>query len=69
MKRFALKLIRFYQVAISPNKPTLCRFVPSCSHYGYEAVERHGVVKGCWLTLKRISRCHPLNEGGYDPVP
>ncbi len=69
MKRLALGLIRFYQTAISPNKPTLCRYVPSCSQYGYEAIEKHGVVKGGWLTAKRICSCHPLAKGGVDPVP
>ncbi|HEY49404.1 MAG TPA: membrane protein insertion efficiency factor YidD [Dehalococcoidia bacterium] len=69
MKRLALIFIRFYQVAISPNTPSSCRFVPSCSHYGYEAIDKYGVVKGGWLTAKRICRCHPLNRGGFDPVP
>jgi putative membrane protein insertion efficiency factor len=69
VKRIALGLIRFYQAAISPNMPTMCRFSPSCSQYGYEAVERHGLVKGVWLTAGRICRCHPLSKGGFDPVP
>ncbi len=69
LKRFALISVRFYQVAISAYGPSNCRFVPSCSRYGYEAIDRYGLVKGGWLTLKRICRCHPLNEGGFDPVP
>ncbi|MGB3128635.1 MAG: membrane protein insertion efficiency factor YidD [Dehalococcoidia bacterium] len=69
MKRFALSLIRLYQLAISVNTPKSCRFVPSCSQYGYEAVEKYGVVKGGWLIAWRICRCHPLGKGGVDPVP
>ncbi|MBM3157580.1 MAG: membrane protein insertion efficiency factor YidD [Chloroflexi bacterium] len=69
MKQFALKLIRFYQLAISPGRPTACRFVPSCSQYGYEAIEKHGMVKGGWLVARRLCRCHPLVKGGVDPVP
>ena len=69
MKRFALSLIRLYQLAISTNTPKSCRFVPSCSQYGYEAIEKYGVVKGGWLTARRICRCHPLGRGGVDPVP
>jgi hypothetical protein len=69
MKRLALALIRFYQTAISPGRPPLCRYVPSCSQYGYEAVEKYGMVRGGWLTAKRLCRCHPLAKGGVDPVP
>ena len=69
MKRLALGLIRFYQTAISPNKPALCRYVPSCSQYGYEAIEKYGIAKGGWLVTKRICRCHPLAKGGVDLVP
>ena len=69
MKRFALNLIRFYQMAISANTPPSCRFVPSCSQYGYEAIEKYGVAKGSWLIVRRICRCHPLGEGGVDLVP
>ena len=69
MKRLALGLIRFYQTAIYPNKPVLCRYVPSCSQYGYEAIERYGIAKGGWLVAKRICRCHPLAKGGVDLVP
>jgi len=49
--------------------PPSCRFEPSCSTYGYQAIEKHGLIKGGWLTIKRIGRCHPFNPGGYDPVP
>ncbi|MFZ0548972.1 MAG: membrane protein insertion efficiency factor YidD [Candidatus Promineifilaceae bacterium] len=69
MKRIPLLLIRFYQLTFSRVLPPSCRFTPSCSHYGYEAIEKYGIIKGGWLTIKRIARCHPLNPGGYDPVP
>ncbi len=69
MKRISLALIRFYQRALSPALPASCRFYPSCSEYTYQAVEKYGAVRGGWLGLRRISRCHPWNAGGYDPVP
>jgi putative membrane protein insertion efficiency factor len=69
MKRFALVLIRLYQNTISRALPPSCRFTPSCSHYTYEAIEKYGFARGGWLGVKRIARCHPLNPGGYDPVP
>jgi putative membrane protein insertion efficiency factor len=62
-------LIRAYQLSISPLLGARCRFYPSCSHYALEAIERHGVGRGSWLTLRRVGRCHPLCAGGYDPVP
>jgi putative membrane protein insertion efficiency factor len=68
MKQAALALIRFYQVAISPHFPPSCRYYPTCSAYAYEAVEKHGFVKGSFLAFKRILRCHPFHSGGYDPV-
>ncbi len=68
--RYVLKyLIRGYQLAISPLLGPRCRFYPSCSHYAIEAIETHGALRGMWLTIKRISRCHPWHEGGFDPVP
>jgi uncharacterized protein len=68
--RFVLVyLIRGYQLAISPLLGPRCRFYPSCSHYAREAIETHGAIRGTWLSVKRISRCHPLNDGGFDPVP
>jgi putative membrane protein insertion efficiency factor len=69
MKKIALALIRFYQRTISPYMRSNCRYQPTCSHYTYEAISVHGVIKGIWLGARRIMRCHPLHEGGYDPVP
>jgi putative membrane protein insertion efficiency factor len=63
-----LKAIRFYQYAVSPHFPPCCRYVPSCSAYAYEAVQKYGIVKGLFLALRRLLRCHPLHSGGYDPV-
>ena len=68
--RVVLKyLIRGYQLTISPMIGPCCRFYPTCSHYGLEAIETHGALRGTWLAVKRISRCHPFHEGGFDPVP
>lgn len=64
-----LFLLQAYKTLVSPLLPNACRFYPTCSMYAHEAVHRHGVVKGGWLGLKRISRCHPFHPGGYDPVP
>ena len=69
MKTVALWLIRLYQKTISRGLPPSCRFVPSCSEYTYQAIEKYGLISGGWLGIKRITRCHPLNPGGYDPVP
>ncbi|WAA10049.1 membrane protein insertion efficiency factor YidD [Fervidibacillus albus] len=69
MKQLFLWIIRIYQKVISPIKPPTCRFYPTCSHYGYEAIQRFGAIKGGWLAIKRIFRCHPLHPGGFDPVP
>lgn len=69
MKRIALALIRFYQTHISSVLPPSCRFVPSCSEYAYEAIAKYGLWRGGWMAVRRLSRCHPLNPGGYDPVP
>jgi putative membrane protein insertion efficiency factor len=68
MRRIPLALIRFYQMAISPLFPPSCRFQPTCSQYGYEAISRYGIIKGGWMTVRRIARCHPFSRGGYDPV-
>ena len=64
-----IMIIRIYQLGISPLLGPRCRFYPSCSHYGIEALQTHGLVKGGWLTIKRISRCHPGSDGGIDLVP
>lgn len=69
VKTLLIGIIRFYQLAISPLTPPSCRFVPTCSEYGIEAIRKHGAIKGGWLTLKRICRCHPWGGSGYDPVP
>jgi putative membrane protein insertion efficiency factor len=64
-----IALVRVYQLIISPFLPKTCRFYPTCSSYSLEALKKHGILKGSWLSVKRISRCHPGNPGGYDPVP
>jgi len=69
LKKFALLLIKFYRRGISPYTPPCCRYVPTCSQYALEAIEKYGVVKGGWMAIKRILRCNPLHRGGYDPVP
>ena len=69
MRKVVQWLIRGYQRAISPLLGPRCRFYPSCSQYAFEALETHGLYMGLWLALRRIARCHPLNPGGFDPVP
>lgn len=69
MKRVFLWLIRFYRTAISPYKRPCCRFVPTCSQYALQSVEKYGAVKGGYLAIKRLLKCHPFHKGGYDPVP
>lgn len=70
MKRLMLAMIRFYRRRISPNTPPSCRFTPTCSQYAYEAISKYGALKGGWLALRRILRCHPFYKGDhYDPVP
>lgn len=69
MKRVVLAAIRIYQARISAGMPPSCRYLPTCSQYGYEAVDRYGPTKGIWLALRRLLRCHPFAAGGYDPVP
>jgi len=66
---FFLALIRLYQLTLAVVLPPACRFSPSCSHYAQQALQKYGVLKGLWLALKRIARCHPWHQGGYDPVP
>jgi hypothetical protein len=69
MKKLALGLIRLYQNSLSQVMPPSCRFRPTCSQYAFEAIERFGIIKGVWLGIRRLARCHPFNKGGYDPVP
>jgi len=69
MKRVMLRAIWLYQRAVSPYLPSACRYSPTCSHYSHEAVEKHGLVKGAWMGLRRLARCHPFGGRGYDPVP
>ncbi len=72
MKKLLIKLVRLYQKYISPLRPACCRYIPTCSQYAIEALEKYGALKGSWLALKRFSRCHPFHLGGhdfYDPVP
>ena len=68
-QRILILPIRFYKCCISPLMPHCCRFYPSCSTYAIEAIERHGPIKGLWLAIRRLLRCHPGNPGGFDPVP
>ena len=68
MKRVILSLIRFYRKRISPLTPPACRFVPTCSEYALEAVEKYGALKGSLISIKRILKCHPFHKGGYDPL-
>ena len=69
MKKAVIGAIRFYQRKISTHTPPSCRYIPTCSQYALEAVEKYGAAKGGWLAAKRIARCHPFHKGGYDPVP
>lgn len=69
MTQLALGLIKLYQNTVSKVLPPVCRFQPTCSHYASEAIKRHGFARGSWLAAKRIARCNPFSEGGYDPVP
>ncbi|MCC6371777.1 MAG: membrane protein insertion efficiency factor YidD [Bacteroidia bacterium] len=68
-KKLAILPVRFYQYFIRPLLPNTCRYTPSCSQYSIEAINKHGALKGSWLGLKRILRCHPWGGHGYDPVP
>ena len=69
MKAIILGFISFYREVISPLTPKSCRYLPTCSEYGYEAIQKYGIIKGGWLLLRRIARCHPFCKGGFDPVP
>ncbi|MBE7017208.1 MAG: membrane protein insertion efficiency factor YidD [Ruminococcaceae bacterium] len=72
MKKILMALVKFYRNFISPLTPPSCRFIPTCSQYALEALEKYGALKGTWLTIKRLSRCHPFHRGEhdfYDPVP
>ncbi len=69
MSRLLIGLIRLYQYALSPFIGPSCRFTPTCSEYACQALRKHGFLKGVWLGVRRISRCHPWNPGGHDPVP
>jgi putative membrane protein insertion efficiency factor len=68
LSRLVILLIRFYQYGISPYTPGSCRYSPTCSQYGVDAIRKYGPWKGLWLAIKRISRCHPWGGNGYDPV-
>lgn len=69
VKRILLASIRLYKRVLSPLLPSACRFTPTCSVYSYEAIEVYGPLKGMWMGIRRILRCHPLHPGGFDPVP
>ena len=69
MKTVLLKLIDIYRRGISPNTPPSCRFAPTCSAYAFEAIEKYGALKGGYLAVRRLLKCHPFHKGGYDPVP
>ncbi|MGI9168024.1 MAG: membrane protein insertion efficiency factor YidD [Pyrinomonadaceae bacterium] len=68
MKRFLISFLRLYKLALSPLLPPSCRFVPTCSEYAMEAIDRYGTLRGGSLAIRRLARCHPFNRGGYDPV-
>lgn len=69
MKCLLIAMVRFYRKNISPLRPPCCRYIPTCSQYALEALEKYGALKGSWLALRRFLRCHPFHKGGYDPVP
>jgi len=68
MQWIVIRVLRLYQIAVSPLLPSACRFHPTCSEYMRQAVDRHGVLKGTWMGLRRLGRCHPFHAGGFDPV-
>lgn len=69
VRHVLILVVRAYQVSIGPMLPPSCRYFPSCSAYAIEALEKHGAMRGTWLAMRRIARCHPFTPGGYDPVP
>ncbi|HXA20171.1 MAG TPA: membrane protein insertion efficiency factor YidD [Thermoanaerobaculia bacterium] len=69
MRSIALAPLRFYKRFLSPLLPPMCRFDPTCSIYMMQAIEKHGTLRGIWLGVRRLARCHPFNPGGWDPVP
>jgi putative membrane protein insertion efficiency factor len=69
MRKVFIIIIRAYQMLISPLSRGKCRFIPTCSNYAIEAIDRHGVIYGMYLSVRRVLRCNPFNPGGYDPVP
>lgn len=69
MKKILIAAVKFYRKHISPLTKPSCRFIPTCSAYALEALEKYGAAKGLWLAVKRFSKCHPFHKGGYDPVP
>nr|WP_304083312.1 membrane protein insertion efficiency factor YidD [Peptostreptococcus stomatis] len=68
LAKACIGMVRFYQVFISPLKGPTCRFYPTCSQYSIQAFKKYGFLKGLWLTLRRVSKCHPFHPGGYDPL-
>ncbi|MFZ0062969.1 MAG: membrane protein insertion efficiency factor YidD [Pyrinomonadaceae bacterium] len=68
MKTILISILRFYKLAVSPLLPPSCRFVPTCSEFAMEAIARHGALRGSFLAVRRLARCHPFTRGGYDPV-
>ena len=69
LRNILIALVKFYRAAISPYRPPCCRYIPTCSQYALEALEKYGALKGGWLAFRRILRCNPFHKGGYDPVP